>query len=275
MDLLDESVTRMEKSLKDRVAEGKCALSESEVKSAAEKIGYGAVKYADLHQHPATNYKFSYDKMLSTSGNTAVYLLFAHARLASIVRKASAKGVDAKKAASNKMDLCAHPKERALAFELTQFSGVVASVAEEFLPVRVCDYLYKVSCKFTEFVTECKVLDDARMAERVVLCEATGEQAIGGEGSRCPGVLAILLEDVIGLMGEIRHLRDAGLHSKGHLMLRDAGEDFGVFGLVKLDPLEPFEVIELTASVGLSDALGIVEVEDGAGSGTKLHALVF
>ena len=72
------------------------------------------------------------------------------------------------------MDLCAHPKERALAFELTQFSGVVASVAEEFLPVRVCDYLYKVSCKFTEFVTECKVLDDARMAERVVLCEATG-----------------------------------------------------------------------------------------------------
>ena len=28
--------------------------------------------------------------------------------------------------------------------------------------------------KFTEFVTECKVLDDARMAERVVLCEATG-----------------------------------------------------------------------------------------------------
>ena len=149
-------------------------MSPEEVKSAAEKIGYGAVKYADLHQHPATNYKFSYDKMLSTSGNTAVYLLFAHARLASIVRKASAKGVDAKKAASNKMDLCAHPKERALAFELTQFSGVVASVAEEFLPVRVCDYLYKVSCKFTEFVTECKVLDDARMAERVVLSEATG-----------------------------------------------------------------------------------------------------
>ena len=113
MDLLDESVTRMEKSLKERVAEGKCALSPDEVKSAAEKIGYGAVKYADLHQHPATNYKFSYDKMLSTSGNTAVYLLFAHARLASIVRKASAKGVDAKKAAANKMDLCAHPKERA------------------------------------------------------------------------------------------------------------------------------------------------------------------
>ena len=30
VDLLDESVTRMEKSLKDRVAEGKCALSPDE-----------------------------------------------------------------------------------------------------------------------------------------------------------------------------------------------------------------------------------------------------
>ena len=48
------------------------------------------------------------------------------------------------------------------------------AVADEMLPVRICDYLYKVATKFTEFVTECKVLGDARMAERVVLCEATG-----------------------------------------------------------------------------------------------------
>ena len=144
----------------------------ADLEQAATNIGYGAVKYADLQNHPQTNYKFSYDKMLSTQGNTAVYLLFAHARLVSIVRKAAAKGVDPK--STQALDLCAHAKERALAFELTQFAGVVASVAEEFLPVRVCDYLYKVSTKFTEFVTECKVLDDPRMKERVVLCEATG-----------------------------------------------------------------------------------------------------
>jgi arginyl-tRNA synthetase len=54
---------------------------------AAAKIGYGAVKYFDLKQHPATNYIFSYDRMLDTKGDTAVYLLFAYARLASILRK--------------------------------------------------------------------------------------------------------------------------------------------------------------------------------------------
>ena len=176
VDLLDASVERMEKSLSDRVAEGKCALPPSEVKRAAAAIGYGAVKYFDLHQHPSTNYKFSYDKMLSTSGNTAVYLLFAHARLASIVAKArETRKVDAKAAAAGApLTLTQHAKERALAFELTQFAEVVLSVADDFLPVRICDYLYKIATKFTEFVTECKVLDDPRMAERLVLCEATG-----------------------------------------------------------------------------------------------------
>ncbi|KAK7237525.1 arginyl tRNA synthetase [Aureococcus anophagefferens] len=176
VDLLDASVERMEKSLSDRVAEGKCALPPSEVKRAAAAIGYGAVKYFDLHQHPSTNYKFSYDKMLSTSGNTAVYLLFAHARLASIVAKArETRKVDAKAAAAGAaLVLTQHGKERALAFELTQFAEVVLSVADDFLPVRICDYLYKIATKFTEFVTECKVLDDPRMAERLVLCEATG-----------------------------------------------------------------------------------------------------
>ena len=42
-----------------------------EVEHAAEAIGYGAVKYFDLKQNPATNYIFNYDKMLDTRGNTA------------------------------------------------------------------------------------------------------------------------------------------------------------------------------------------------------------
>ena len=59
----------------------------AELDDAARKIGYGAVKYFDLKQHPATDYVFSYENMLSTQGDTAVYLMFAYARFASIVRK--------------------------------------------------------------------------------------------------------------------------------------------------------------------------------------------
>jgi len=176
VDLLDAAVDRMRDSLKARVEDGKCPLNEKEVEEAAAVIGYGGVKYFDLHQHPETNYQFSYDKMLSTSGNTAVYLLFAHARLASILRKADADvaALLETKNGSSSYDLTAHPKERSLAFELGFFTEVVEAVANEYQPSRLCDFLYKLATKFTEFVTECKVLGDPRQSERLLLCAATG-----------------------------------------------------------------------------------------------------
>jgi arginyl-tRNA synthetase len=54
-------------------------------------MGYAAVKYADLKNARLTNYKFSFDDMLALKGNTAVYLQYAHARIAGIVHNA---GVD-------------------------------------------------------------------------------------------------------------------------------------------------------------------------------------
>ena len=44
-----------------------CILGE-ELERAAGIIGYGAVKYFDLKQHPVTNYIFSYEKVLDTRG---------------------------------------------------------------------------------------------------------------------------------------------------------------------------------------------------------------
>lgn len=66
---------------------------QAEIAHAATALGYGAVKYADLKNSRLTNYKFSFDSMLALKGNTAVYLLYAHARIAGIVRK-SGKDVD-------------------------------------------------------------------------------------------------------------------------------------------------------------------------------------
>src|ERR1051326_2983633 len=63
-------------------------LGEEEKNDIAEKIGIGAVKYADLSQYRTTDYIFSWDKMLSLHGNTAPYLQNAYVRIRSIFRKA-------------------------------------------------------------------------------------------------------------------------------------------------------------------------------------------
>lgn len=69
----------------------------------------------------------SYDRMLDTRGNTAVYLQFAHARLASILLKAQDEmhvNLAELKASPEKVSV-EHEAERGLAFELLMFSDVI------------------------------------------------------------------------------------------------------------------------------------------------------
>jgi len=194
VDLLDESAVRMRASLDERVAEGKCAIKGEDLAAASRAIGYGAVKYFDLKQHPETDYKFTYDAMLSTQGNTAVYLLFAYARLASIVRKgkddhgvdivtelkalqgsgSSSGGGIALRGGSSAVPM--EKEELLLALELCQLPDVLELVLTDLMPHRICDYLYDLCCVATGFVTKCFVLDAKQpsvMRSRLVLCAAT------------------------------------------------------------------------------------------------------
>lgn len=54
---------------------------EAELERVAKIVGIGAVKYADLSMNRESNYRFSYEKMLSMQGNTAPYMLYAFARV--------------------------------------------------------------------------------------------------------------------------------------------------------------------------------------------------
>lgn len=41
-------------------------------------------------------------------------------------------------------------------------------------PNRLCEYLYTLATKFTDFVTNCRVLGSDQQSSRLLLCEATG-----------------------------------------------------------------------------------------------------
>ncbi|NJL02732.1 MAG: arginine--tRNA ligase [Spirulinaceae cyanobacterium SM2_1_0] len=86
-DLLDEAVAWARADLDKRLVEGDRQESESFSQQVATTVGIAAVKYADLSQNRTSNYIFSFDKMLALQGNTAPYLLYAYARIRSIIRK--------------------------------------------------------------------------------------------------------------------------------------------------------------------------------------------
>lgn len=172
VELLDEAKSRMKAQLLERIEAGQTTLPRDQVDMAAEKIGYGAVKYFDLRQSPTSNYIFSFDRMLSTNGDTAVYLMFAYARLCSIIRKS---GVDMAALVQQADALLKpeHATEVALAQELLQLPDVISFINKDLSSNRLCAYLYTVAEKVQTFATSCRVLGSDEQSSRLLLCQAT------------------------------------------------------------------------------------------------------
>ena len=178
VDLLDEAVSRMESSLRERMAdkEGEDKRSDEELHATASAMGYGAVKYFDLRRNPTSNYIFSYDRMLDTKGNTAIYLLYAHARLESIITKGKAAhgvDVDALITEGTSKIVLAHKSERNLGLHLQFFADSIEETLKDLFPYHICDFVYALSIAASEFVTQCKVLGSPEMESRLLLCRAT------------------------------------------------------------------------------------------------------
>jgi len=171
VDLLDEARARCLAILNERGGEWE----EGEREAAAEALGYGAVKYADLGSNRTSNYTFSFDRMLDLKGNTAVYLLYAHARICSIARKAEAEAARGGEPAPPPPSVIeiGTPEEAALVLAINRFPEAVEAVLSELMPSRLTDYLYDLSAKFNEFYAACKVLGCPEQACRLQLCEAT------------------------------------------------------------------------------------------------------
>ncbi|GLT61515.1 hypothetical protein SLA2020_342160 [Shorea laevis] len=168
VDLLDEAKARSKKELIDR-GKGQ-EWTEEEIEQTAEAVGYGAVKYADLKNNRLTNYTFNYDQMLNDKGNTAVYLLYAHARICSIIRKS---GKDIEELKKTGTLVLGHVDERVLGLHLLQFAEVVEEACLNLLPNVLCEYLYNLSEKFSTFYQQCKVVGSEEETSRLLLCEAT------------------------------------------------------------------------------------------------------
>src|SRR5213079_516465 len=147
-ELLDEACKRARKIIEEKNPD----LSEADKIDIAQKIGIGAVKYADLSQYRMTDYIFSWDRMLSLQGDTAPYLQNAYVRTRSIFRK-SAEAVQL----PNELTL-GEPAELDLAKRLCQFAEIVPQVLNDFRANILANYLFELANSFHAFYEACPVL---------------------------------------------------------------------------------------------------------------------
>ncbi len=173
-DLLDEAIARARADLKTRIQEEGRQETEEFIEHVAQVVGMAAVKYADLSQNRTSNYVFSFDKMLSLKGNTAPYLLYAYARIQSIGRKGD---IDFEQLRTSTQVSLKEDQEVTLAKHLLQVSEVIKEVEQELLPNRLCQYLYELSEKFSQFYDQCPVLkaEESVRLSRLMLCDLTAQ----------------------------------------------------------------------------------------------------
>jgi arginyl-tRNA synthetase len=172
-DLLDEGQERAFQVVTEKSPE----LGESRRREIARIVGVGAIKYADLLPNRQSDYVFSWEKMLSLSGNTAPYLQYAYTRVRSIFRKGEVPQQTGSASPETVDDLPLRtPEEIGLAKHLLNYGIVLEAVAEEYRPNYLCNYLYDLAGLFARFYEACPVLKAAEpeRAARLVLCELTG-----------------------------------------------------------------------------------------------------
>ncbi|XP_003706581.1 arginine--tRNA ligase-like protein [Megachile rotundata] len=177
-DLLDEGLKR---ALEKLIEKGRDkVLTEEELKAAQESIAYGCIKYADLSHNRNHEYIFSFDKMLEDKGNTAVYLLYALTRIRSIARAANISPEKLREMAESTPISLEHDKEWKLAKVLLKFPDVLIKITKDLYVHQLCEFVYEISCAFTEFYDNCYCVEKNELGEitkinvgRMLLTEAT------------------------------------------------------------------------------------------------------
>jgi arginyl-tRNA synthetase len=148
-----------------------------------EDIGADAARFLMLQRSHDTTVDL--DLALArrqSQDNPVYYVQYAHARIASILRKAGEGAVDAAlEGLDSTLQAPVEPSERALVKRLLELPTEVADAAELRAPHRLCAYATATAADFHAFYRDCKVIGaeseggspPGTEAGRIALCVAT------------------------------------------------------------------------------------------------------
>lgn len=176
----DDIVAEMLKIAQQRTQElGKVNdFNEAELQELYSTIGLGALKFFLLRVDPKKKMIFNPEESIDFHGFTAPFIQYSHARIKSILRKAS---VDTK----IKIESDLLPLEKAVALQLEQFSSIIAVAAEECNPSGIAIYCFELAKAFNSLLSELKIITaetEEKKNLRLQLCALTAQTLQTGMG---------------------------------------------------------------------------------------------
>lgn len=157
----DDLIEKMYSTAKETSLElGKLGdMSHEEQESLFHMIGLGALKYFIIKVDPKKTMLFDPKESIDFNGNTGPFIQYTHARIKSILRKASAAGVaygpdglDAGAALS--------PKEIRLIRMLDQFPERISEAGAAYSPAVIANYSYDLAKEFNQYYHDTPILKE-------------------------------------------------------------------------------------------------------------------
>jgi len=175
--LLKDVLAEAEHRAGARIRGANPTLDEASLRELARTVGVGAIVFANLVSQRDKDVDFSWEDVLAVDGDSGPYVQYAHARCASIVRKADVT-VDPTQVDVSRLT---SEHEWTLACTLRQLADIVRRATETHEPHLVCRYLLDLAGTFARWYTagnqdpSARVLcdDDATRMARLALVAAT------------------------------------------------------------------------------------------------------
>lgn len=126
---------------------------EQEIEKMVSQIAVAAIKFQDLKNTINSGYVFELDDFAKFEGKTGPYIQYAIARINSVLRKASANGLEPANV------VLEAPEERVLALKLAQVHNVIMRAHQEKEPSIIADYTYTLAQIFSTFYNACPIMN--------------------------------------------------------------------------------------------------------------------
>ncbi len=161
-DLVDEMINTARETSEEL---GKLdGVSPDEADNIARMIGLGALKYFILKVDPKKNMTFNPKESIDFNGNTGPFIQYTHARIRSILRKASEQNIVLPETPDMATELS--EKEEGLVQMLAGFDSVVKQAGTEYNVSLIGNYAYDLAKEFNQFYHDFTILKEENIALR-------------------------------------------------------------------------------------------------------------